>query len=104
LPALVTLLAVLATIGFVTGAYDPLEVTIHQENTPPELRPQVFAVLLAAEMTAVPVSILVYGLLIDAAGLRAAAVLFGGGNVLLGGYAVLARAARDLRPRVDGSL
>jgi MFS family permease len=98
LPGLVVLLAVLATIGFVTGSYDPLEVTIHQENTPPELRPQVFAVLLAAEMTAVPVSMLVYSLLIDAAGLRAAVVLFGVGNLVLGGYALLARAARDLRP------
>ena len=97
LPGLPALLAVLAAIGFVTGAYDPLEVTIHQENTPPGLRPQVFAVLLAAEMTAVPVSFLVYSLLIDVGGLRAAVVLFATGNLMLGAYALRARAARELR-------
>jgi len=98
LPGFVPLLVVLAAIGFITGAYDPLEVTIHQENTPPELRPQVFAVLLAAEMTAVPLSMLTYGALIGAAGLRAATVLYGVGNLLLGLYAILAPATRDLRP------
>jgi MFS family permease len=98
LPAFVPLLVLLTGIGFLAGAYDPLEVTVHQENTPPQLRPQVFAVLLAAEMTAVPLSMLVYGLLISAAGLRAATVLLGVGNLLLGAYAVAARATRDLRP------
>jgi hypothetical protein len=71
-------------------------VTIHQENTPAELRPQVFAVLLAAEMTAVPLAMLTYGLLIGAAGLRTATVLYGAGNLLLGTYAIAAPAARDL--------
>jgi MFS family permease len=96
LPGLVATLAVLATVGVVTGAYDPLEVTIHQENTPEALRPQVFAVLLAAEMTAVPLAMLTYGWVISALGLRAATVLFGVGNLVLGAYAITAPAARDL--------
>jgi MFS family permease len=100
LPGLPALLALLAAIGFVVGAYDPLEVTIHQENVPPGLRAQVFAILLAAEMTAVPLSMLVYGFLIAAAGLRAGLILYAGGNVLLGAYAVTARAARRLDPPV----
>jgi hypothetical protein len=58
----------------------------------------VFALLLAAEMTAVPLSMLLNGLLIGAAGLRSALVLFAAGNVLLGAYAIGARAARRLDP------
>jgi hypothetical protein len=56
----------------------------------------VFAVLLAAEMTAVPASMLVNGMLLEHAGLRAALVLLAGGNVLLGAYAITAPAARHL--------
>lgn len=96
LPGFGVLLVVLVAIGFLTGAYDPLEVTIHQENTPSHLRPQVFAVLLAAEMTAVPLAMLTYGALISTAGLRAATILYGAGNLLLGAYAILAPATRNL--------
>jgi hypothetical protein len=81
-----------------SDGYDPLEITIHQENTPPELRPQVFAILLAAEMTAVPLSMLAHGTLIGVGGLRAATMLFGMGNLFLGAFAILAPATRNLRP------
>jgi MFS family permease len=96
LPGLAGLLVLLFAIGFVVGAYDPLEVTIHQENIPDGLRAPVFAVLLAAEMTAVPASMLLNGLLVQHAGLRSALLLFAGGNVLLGAYAITAPAARHL--------
>jgi MFS family permease len=96
LPGLAGLLVLLFAIGFVVGAYDPLEVTIHQENIPDDLRAPVFAVLLAAEMTAVPASMLANGMLIEHAGLRAALLLFAVGNVLLGAYAITAPAARQL--------
>jgi MFS family permease len=98
LPRLVPLLVLLFAIGLVFGAYDPLEVTIHQENIPAGLRPQVFAILLAAEMTAVPLAMLVYGAVLGALGLRAALILFAAGNLLLGAYAVVARPARVLDP------
>ena len=71
-----------------TGAYDPFEATVHQELTPPELRARVFALLLAAEMTAVPIAMLAYGFLIGAAGVRAAFLFFAVGNTLLGAYAI----------------
>ena len=92
------LLVVLFAIGCISGAYDPFEVTIHQELVPPDLRARAFAVLLAAEMTVVPLSMLLYGFLIDAAGLRPALLFFAAGNVLLGGYAIGNRSARRLYP------
>ncbi|CAA9319434.1 MAG: hypothetical protein AVDCRST_MAG48-2548, partial [uncultured Friedmanniella sp.] len=95
-PGLVAFLAVLFGIGVTTGAYDPFEVTIHQEAVPAELRPQAFALLLAVEMAVVPVAMLSYGFVIDTAGLRTALVAFGVGNVLLGAFAVLNRPARSL--------
>jgi MFS family permease len=95
-PGLAPVLVVLFGVGLTTGAYDPFEVTIHQELVPADLRPQAFALLLAVEMAVVPLAMLCYGFLIDAAGLRAALVVFGLGNVLLGAYAVLNRPARAL--------
>ena len=53
---------------------------------------------MAAEMTVVPLSMLLYGFLIDAAGLRAGLVFFAVGNLLLGAYAVVSRHARRLEP------
>jgi MFS family permease len=104
LPDLPWLLALLAVTGFVTGAYDPFEVTLHQENVPPALRPRVFALLLTAEMSVVPVGMLGYGLVLDVAGLRPAMLLFATGNALLGSYALLSRPARRLAPpRGDGA-
>jgi hypothetical protein len=50
---------------------------------------------LAAEMVVVPPSMLLYGFLIEQAGLRAALLLLLG-NVALGAYAILNRPARDL--------
>ena len=94
LPGLWGLLVLLVAIGVVTGAYDPFGVTIHQELIPA----RAFAVLMAAEMSVVPVSMLVYGFLIEAAGLRAALILFAAGNLLLGVYAVVNGSARNLHP------
>ena len=101
LPPLGPLLAILFAIGFVVGAYDPFETTIHQELIPPELRARAFAILLAAEMIVVPPSMLLNGLLIEHVGLRAALVLFGVGNLLLGVYAVVNRPARNLDVRAS---
>ena len=70
------LLVLLAAIGCISGAYDPVEVTIHQELISPDLRARAFAVLLAAEMSVVPLLMLLYGFLFDAAGLRPALLLF----------------------------
>jgi MFS family permease len=96
LPGLVVLVAILLLIGLVAGAYDPFETTIHQELIPADLRARAFALLLGAEMTVVPVSMLLYGFLIDVAGLRAGLLLLACGNALLGIYALGNRAARSL--------
>lgn len=57
---------------------------------------RVFAVLIAAEMTAVPISMLGYGILIERFGLLAGLLLLGIGNAVLGCYAVANGAARRL--------
>jgi MFS family permease len=98
LPGLWGLVALLFAIGLLAGAYDPFEVTIHQELIPAELRARAFAVLIASEMTVVPLSMLLYGFLIDAAGLGTALTFFAAGNLLLGAYAMVNRHARRLAP------
>jgi MFS family permease len=103
-PPLGPLLAILFGIGFAVGAYDPFEATIHQELIPAELRARVFAILLAVEMIVVPPSMLLSGLLMEHVGLRAALLVFGVGNVLLGAFALANRPARrlDVRPAPAG--
>jgi hypothetical protein len=64
----------------------------------PDLRARAFAILLAAEMMVVPVSMLLYGFLLEAGGLRAGLLLFAGGNALLAAYAVANQPARRLEP------
>jgi MFS family permease len=95
-PPLPLLLVILLAIGFVTGAYDPFEVTIQQERIPPELRARAFSILIAAEMIVVPPSMLLYGVVIEEAGLRAGLLLFGLGNLVLGAFAILSRSTRRL--------
>ena len=101
LPGLGVLLPLLAGIGFVTGAYNPFETTIHQELIPAELRARAFAILLAVEMLAVPPAMLLNGFLMEHVGLRAALVLFGVGNLLLGVYALANRPTRRLDVRAS---
>jgi MFS family permease len=98
-PGLGPLLVLLAGIGFVTGAYNPFETTIHQELIPPELRARAFAILLAVEMLVVPPAMLLNGFLMEHVGLRAALILFGVGNLLLGVFALANRPARRLDVR-----
>jgi MFS family permease len=96
LPPLLPAVAALGAIGILAGAYDPFEATIHQELMPPDLRARGFALLTAAEMTAIPFAMLLNGLLIEAAGLRAAFALFAFGNAALAVYALANAPAREL--------
>jgi MFS family permease len=96
MPSLAPLLALLFAIGFVAGMYDPFEVTIHQELIPRDFRARAYAMLIASEMTVVPLAMLLYGLVIGAAGLQAGLLMFAGGNALLATYAVANRPARRL--------
>ena len=97
-PPLTLLLPLLLAIGVLTGAYDPFEATVHQELIPPDLRARAFAILLAVEMMVVPLSMLLYGFVLDSAGLQAGLVLVAGGNGLHAAYAVGNRPARRLAP------
>ena len=72
--------SVVADVG--SGAATALMPLLHaQEPIPPEV---------------VPLSMLLYGFVLDSAGLHAALVLFAGGNVLLAACAVGNRPARQL--------
>jgi MFS family permease len=96
LPPLLPALAILFAIGVVVGGYDPFEVTVHQELTPPELRARAFAILLAAEMIVVPPSLLLSGFVVESLSLRAAVLLLAVGNVLLAAFAISNSPARRL--------
>ena len=95
-PRLAPLLALLFAIGFIAGMYDPFEVTVHQELIPTQLRARAFAILLASENSVVPLSMLLYGVVIGAAGLRAGLLLFACGNAALATFALVNRPARSL--------
>ena len=96
LPRLAVLAAVLFAIGVVAGADAPLEDTIRQERIPAELRARVLALLLAAQTLAIPPAVLLAGVLIGAAGLRASLVFFALGNMLLATWAIGSRRTRRL--------
>jgi MFS family permease len=95
-PPLAAAVAILLVIGVLVGAYDPFEVTVQQELIPPSLRARAFAILISAEMLVVPPAMLLYGVLIEAFGLRAGLLLYAAGNVLLGCFAIASRPARAL--------
>jgi len=90
------LAAVLFAIGVVAGADAPLEDTIRQERIPAALRARALALLLAAQTLAIPPAVLLAGVLIGAAGLRASLVFFALGNMLLATWAIGSRRTRRL--------
>ena len=96
IPRLALLVVLLFAFGLVAGAYNPFEVTIQQELIPPDLRARAFALLVASEMIVLPPAMLLDGVVLDAAGLRAGLLLFAIGNTLLAAYALANRAARRL--------
>jgi MFS family permease len=71
LPPLVIAVLVFAVVGIANGTINPLITTILQERTPPELLGRVFGSVAASSMVAAPAGMLLAGLAIDAAGLRA---------------------------------
>jgi MFS family permease len=76
LPPLGVLLLALAALGVCPGVIVPLRNTVLQERTPPAMRGRLFSTLQAAQLTVVPFGLLATGLLLEAAGLRSALVLF----------------------------
>src|SRR5262249_29002939 len=71
LPPLAVGVVVLAIVGVANGTINPLITTILQERTPPDLRGRVFGSVAASAMIAAPAGMLLAGVAIEAAGLRA---------------------------------
>jgi MFS family permease len=96
LPPLVVLLLALAALGACPGTIVPLRNTVLQERTPPAMRGRLFSTLQAAQLTVVPFGLLATGLLLDAAGLAPALVLFAAGLALFSTASLLLPVARRL--------
>jgi MFS family permease len=71
MPPLPVAVVVMAVVGIAAGAFNPLVTTILQERTPPDLRGRVFGSVAASAMVAAPAGMLLAGVAIEAAGLRA---------------------------------
>jgi predicted MFS family arabinose efflux permease len=102
LPRLAGLLALLFAIGLTAGALGPIETTLRQERTPPELRGRALSTVAAVLALAIPLGTLVAGLAVEWLGLRAALALFAAANVVLAVVAAVLPAARRLSPRPAG--
>jgi MFS family permease len=79
LPPLAILLLALAVLGVCPGVLVPLRNTVLMERTPPALRGRLFSTLQAAQLAVVPFGMLATGLLLQAAGLTPALILFAAG-------------------------
>jgi MFS family permease len=90
-------------IGIVAGAGTPLYQTVRQERTPSELRGRVFASTAAAESLAIPPAVLLAGYVVEAFGLRAALVVFAGGNAFYGLLKLMLPGAEEIAPRYGGA-
>jgi predicted MFS family arabinose efflux permease len=99
LPPLAGLLALLFAIGLTAGALGPIETTLRQERTPPELRGRVLSTAAAALAITIPVGTLIAGLVVEWLGLRAGIALFAAANVVLALAAAVIPAARKLSPQ-----
>ena len=90
LPPVAVAAALLFLVGVSAGAHAPLEQSLRQERTPPELRGRVFASYMASLTLVVPPAMLAAGLAVEAVGLRGA----------LAGRRGRERPPRGVRPRV----
>jgi MFS family permease len=95
LPPVEVAAVALFAIGILAGSTGPLEQLVRQEHTPAELRGRVFATFMASITATVPPAMLIAGLVVEAAGLRAAFVC-----LTLGNAALTAAAFRYARPRL----
>lgn len=70
LPPLLPSMLILAIIGFASGPLNPIIYTVAQERVPGEMRGRVFGVVTAVAFAAVPLGILLAGLLLQWIGLQ----------------------------------
>lgn len=83
LPPLWVMIAALSLGGFLSGPLNPQIGTFLQERTPPDMLARVIGTLVAAATAAMPLSMLLAGVLIETIGVQATLVWAAGGAILL---------------------
>ncbi len=99
LPSLPVALIALAFGGITGGPINPLLNTVMFELVPAELRGRVFGAVRAAAWAAIPLGVLVGGVVIEAIGVAATFLTIGACYLLVTGYGFLNRAFRELDRR-----
>lgn len=74
-PNLIVTTAALVVIGLASGPVNPLLMTIFQERTPAAMRGRLFGLIMAITWLAMPLGMLMAGVMIQLAGLRATLIL-----------------------------
>ncbi|HEX2051300.1 MAG TPA: MFS transporter [Actinomycetota bacterium] len=106
-PPLPVAVALLFLVGVGVGFIGPIEQTVRQERTPPELRGRVFSTVMAAQLVAAPLGIVVAGALLDVLGLAGTIAAITVANVALTGVVLVspavarARSTRAVHARAD---
>ena len=96
LPALPLALVALAVVGFAAGPLNPLIFTIMAERIPTQLRGRVFGAVRAGAWAAIPLGILVGGVLVATIGVAATFLAIGVSYAGLVAYGFVNRAFREM--------
>lgn len=95
-PTLPIALVVLAVVGLAAGPLNPLLFTVTAELVPTELRGRVFGAVRAGAWSAIPLGILLGGLLVETIGVSATFLGIGVGYAVLVGYGFVNPAFREM--------
>ena len=104
LPPLPATLVALAVVGFATGPLNPLILTVASEVVPTRMRGRVFGAVRAGAWSAIPLGILVGGVVIEAIGVAATFLVIGICYLLVTGYGFFNPAFHDMDRRPDDAL
>ena len=96
LPSLPVALAALAVVGFAAGPLNPLIFTIVAERIPTQLRGRVFGAVRAGAWSAIPLGILLGGVLVATIGVAATFLAIGVSYAGLVAYGFVNRAFREM--------
>lgn len=99
LPSLPVALAGLAIVGFSSGPINPLLFTVTAEIVPMQLRGRVFGAVRGGAWAAIPLGILLGGLLVGSIGVAATFLAIGVSYTAIVGYGFFNRAFREMDTR-----
>jgi MFS family permease len=109
LPGVAIATTVLVISGLCSGPVNPLLMTLLQERTPATMRGRIFGIVSAIAWTAMPLGMLLSGLLLETLGVRVTIILITAGSVLVAATLVVNPAVREMdhhdadhMPRVAG--